>query len=241
MRYGIISDIHSNLEALEAAIGALSNEKIDTLFCVGDVVGYGANPIECIEKIKKLCSTIVCGNHDVACVEEEYVKRFNEVARAAAAWTRDILKEKEVSFLKELGVVFKNRDLTLVHGTLEEPEDFHYMFDGYEAEKTLNLMENRVCFVGHSHVPGIFLRKNHDLKYFYKEKTKFENGDKLIVNVGSVGQPRDGDPRLCYSVYDTQKRVIELKRVPYDIKKAQKKIFKAGLPSFLGYRLGEGV
>jgi len=241
MKYGIISDIHANLEALEVAIDALSGEKIEMLLCAGDIVGYGADPGLCIEKIKSLRSIIVCGNHDEACVDLTDIACFNDSAKKAILWTKEKLTEEDKNYLKNLGLVYKNRYLTLVHGTLYEPEMFHYMIDANAAYATFSLMQNRVCFVGHSHTPGIYLYKNDRMSYFYKEKIKIGKDEKIIVNVGSVGQPRDGDPRLCYSTYDTESGVIELKRLEYDVKLAQKKMRDAGLPYFLADRLATGV
>lgn len=241
MRYGIISDIHGNLEALETAIDALSHEKIDKYLCVGDIVGYAANPAECIEKTRALKPYVVCGNHDMASGGLMGTNSFNEAAKAAIIWTRNNLSRENIAFLKRLSFIAKNKHFILAHGTLEEPEAFHYMIDGYEAYRTFRLMDRQVCFVGHSHVPGIFSHKNNRLNYFYKEKVRLSKDEKLIVNVGSIGQPRDGDPRLCYSVYDTGRNLIELKRLTYDIKKTQKKILDAGLPPFLAHRLSEGV
>jgi predicted phosphodiesterase len=242
VRYGIISDIHGNLEAFEAALAALSREKIDQYLCVGDIVGYGANPVECIVKTRALTPFIVCGNHDIASSGLAGISAFNEAAKKAVVWTRNNLNRESVTFLKGLNFLYKNEHVILVHGTLEEPEAFHYMSDGYDADRTFRLMGNtRICFVGHSHVPGIFSRRAGKINYFCKEKTKLSKDEKLIVNVGSVGQPRDGDPRLSYAVYDTDRNLIELKRAAYDIKTAQEKIRKTGLPPFLADRLGEGV
>ena len=241
MRYGIISDIHGNLEALETVQKALSGEKVDKVLCVGDMVGYGADPAECIKQTKALSEVIVCGNHDAATAGVKSMAFFNEAARNAVIWTQKNLSDKDKDFLKSLDLVYKNEHLTLVHGTLQEPGEFHYMFDKGVADATFKLMETPVTFVGPSHVPGIFSKKKGSLNYFYKEKVKLSRGESLIINVGSVGQPRDGDPRLCYSVYDTSKNLIELKRLSYDIKKAQRKILDARIPTFLAYRLSEGV
>ena len=241
MKYGIISDIHANLEAFEVAIDALSHEKIDALLCAGDIVGYGADPHLCIEKTKALHRIVVCGNHDEACIDITDIEYFNNSAKKAILWTKENLNEEDKSFLKNLGLVYKNRDLTLVHGTLYEPEMFHYMIDANAAHATFSLMQNRVCFVGHSHTPGIYLYKNNRMSYFYKEKVKIAKDEKMIVNVGSIGQPRDGDPRLCYCIYDTEKGLIELKRLEYDVKSAQKKMLDAGLPHFLADRLAKGA
>ena len=161
MRYGIISDIHGNLEALETAIDALSREKIDTYLCVGDIVGYAANPAECIEETKALTPHIVCGNHDIASSGLMGTSSFNEAAREAVIWTRNNLSQENIAFLKRLNYIYKNEHFILVHGTLEEPEAFHYMSDGYEAHRTFRLMgDTRVSFVGHSHIPGIFSHRD---------------------------------------------------------------------------------
>ena len=162
MRYGIVSDIHGNLEALEAAIAALSREKIDQYLCVGDIVGYGANPVECIEKTRTLTPYIVCGNHDIASSGLIGTSSFNEAAKAAVTWTRNKLNQESIAFLKGLKFIYKREDFILVHGTLEEPEAFHYMSDGYNADRTFRLMDARVCFVGHSHVPGIFSERQKE-------------------------------------------------------------------------------
>jgi len=241
MRYGIISDIHGNLEALETAIEALSREGIDEYLCVGDIVGYGADPAACIEKTKALNPRIVCGNHDIASVNLRGIENFNEAAREAVMWTRRELKAKDAAFLKGLDLVYKNERLTLAHGTLHEPGKFHYMSDKDASRATFSLMDTPLCFVGHSHIPGFFSYKSGKLSAFYKDKVRLSEGEKLIVNTGSVGQPRDGDPRLCYSVYDADEASIELTRVPYDIAKAQKKIMDAGLAPFLARRLSKGL
>jgi predicted phosphodiesterase len=241
MRYAIISDIHGNLEALEAAIDALSREKIDKYLCVGDIVGYGADPRECIKKTRALGPITVCGNHDAACVGLLDAMRFTKAARSAILWTQKKLGREDIAFLKGLDLVFKNNHFILVHGTLPEPQEFRYMLDKDTAEETFDVMDMRICFVGHSHVPGIFSYKNKRVDYFYKEKARLSGEEKVIVNVGSVGQPRDGDPRLSYCVYDSDEDSLALRRVTYDIEKAQKKILKAGLPPLLAHRLKMGM
>ena len=241
MRYGIIADIHGNLEAFESALEALSREKVDKYLCLGDIVGYGADPRECIKITKALGALTVRGNHDAACSGLMDSGYFNDAARKAIIWTKQNLKKDDLDFLKSAGLTCMNGHLTLVHGTLQEPAEFHYMIDSVAAGGTLNLLKTDICFVGHTHVPGIFSMKKGKLRYFCKEKKKMSIGERLIVNAGSVGQPRDGDPRLCYCVYDADAGTVELKRLSYDVEKARKKILKAGLPSFLAYRLGVGV
>jgi putative phosphoesterase len=241
MRYGVISDIHGNLEAFETVMRALSREKVDAILCAGDVVGYGADPVACIEKVRSIDPIIVCGNHDAACANQTDIRYFNEAAREAVLWTQTRLGESDITFLKGLDLVYRDEHVTSAHGTLQEPPLFHYMFTAEEAYTTFEMMQTRVCFVGHSHVPGIFLYRKEKIDYFYEDRMRVSKNEKVIVNAGSIGQPRDGDPRLCYSVYDAAKGIVELKKLSYDIETAQKKIRDAGLPDFLADRLGRGV
>jgi len=241
MRYAVISDIHGNLEALEAVIEALSGEKIDRFISPGDIVGYGRDPVECIKKVRRLGCITVCGNHDAASSGVLGLSNFNAAAREAILWTKKELGHRDIEFLKELKLVYKNEDLTLVHGTLQEPGEFRYMLEGFDARGTFALMETPICFVGHSHIPGIFRRRGHQAEYVPETKLTLRKNEPVIVNAGSVGQPRDNDKRLAYAVYDTEKKSVELKRIAYDIELAQKKILEAGLPSFLAARLGRGV
>jgi len=238
MRYGIFADVHSNLEALERVLGAYKEESIDKYLCAGDVVGYAANPHECIEKIKTPVMVTVAGNHDWAMVDLFSVDYFNPVARQAILWTRDNLDEETRYFLGSLTLLYKNEDLTLVHGTLHQPGDFNYMADSYAARETFRLLETNVCFLGHSHIAGIFIKyKDGRIDYQADTPLNLEDGRKYIVNAGSVGQPRDGNPKAAYCIYDTGKKEIQIKRISYDIKAASRKIIDAGLPPFLGERL----
>jgi len=241
MRYGIFSDIHANLEALESVEEALSCDKIDLNLCTGDIIGYGADPEACIKKTRSITKLIIGGNHDAAVIGTTDTKFFNSAARRAVLWTRERLVPKDENFLKKMKLVYKNTDLEMVHGTLYEPELFHYMLDAQAAYTTFSLMKRNICFVGHTHSPGIFALKLGTVSYLTKGAYSFSRGEKLIVNTGSVGQPRDGDPRASYCIYDTEKRLVEIKRCPYDIAKAQKKIIEAGLPESLAKRLSEGA
>ena len=241
MRYGIFSDVHSNLEALEAVIAAYEQESIDLFLCVGDIVGYAANPMECIEKVNSLVRITVAGNHDWAAVDLFPVDYFNPSARQAIAWTRDVLTAQHKQYLESLKLTYTNEDLTLVHGTLYNPEEFNYMSDDYSVEESLGLLKTPVCFVGHSHVPGIFIADTEGELAFQHDACVLKAENKYIINVGSVGQPRDGDPRAAYCVFDTEKNEIHIKRVVYDMKRARQKILDAGLSESLGDRLLVGV
>lgn len=238
MRYGIFSDIHSNLEALDAVIEVYKKEEIDKYLCVGDVVGYATNPKECIEKVKGLAMVTVAGNHDWASVNLFSTDYFNPLAKEAILWTEHNLNEQDRRFLEGLALVYKNEDLSLVHGTLDEPGDFNYMADGYIASRTFALLETNVCFVGHTHVPGTFTKSEDGrIQYQTESNIDIQERNKYIINVGSVGQPRDGDSHAAYCIYDVTKKNVQIKRISYDIQAARGKIINAGLPGFLGERL----
>ncbi len=238
MRYGIFSDVHSNLEALEAVIEAYKKENIDRYLCIGDVVGYAANPLECAEKVKALAMITVAGNHDWAAVNLFSADYFNPLAKEAISWTQRKLDEESRYFLERLTLIYENEELTLAHGTLDEPGNFNYMTDGYIANATFALLKNNACFVGHTHVPATFI-KSQDGRIQYQAENSFDlkKENKYIINAGSVGQPRDGNPKAAYCIYDTEKKNVEIKRTSYDIQAARRKIIDEGLPRFLGERL----
>lgn len=241
MRYGIFSDIHSNLEALNAAVDAYKKEKIDKYLCIGDVVGYASNPKECIEIINTLAMITIAGNHDWASVNLFSVDYFNPNAQDAIFWTRRNLDDSSRNFLESLKLVYKNEYLTLVHGTLDNPGDFNYMTDGYIAQESFRLLETNICFVGHTHVVGTFIKDKFGRIHYRQDDSVDINPDnKYIINVGSVGQPRDSNPKASYCIYDTDKKEVLIKRIDYDIETARKKIIDAGLPKFLGDRLLSG-
>lgn len=238
MRYGIFADVHSNLEALEAVIHAYKKEAIDKYLCAGDVVGYGANPKECIEQVKMFTMVTVAGNHDWASVDLFSTDYFNPVAKEAVYWTAHNIDEQSRYFLEHLGLIYKNEDLTMVHGTLDDPQDFNYMTDDYIAAKTFALLETNTCFVGHTHVAEIFIQdKDNRIYYQGGNNIDIKEENKYIINVGSVGQPRDGNSQAAYCIYDTDTKIVQIKRINYDIQTAREKIIARGLPIFLGERL----
>jgi len=240
MKYAVFSDIHSNLEAFNAALEAMRGERPDRYLCVGDIVGYGADPAECIRKVKELKPVIVTGNHDWASVGLASIEYFNPFAKSAVLWTKENLNRADRGYLKSLTLAYEDDKITLVHGTLDYPEAFSYMFDGYNAARTMALMKTQLCFVGHSHVAGTFYEKEGVAHYSSEQRIEIKPGNKYIVNTGSVGQPRDGDPRGSYCVYDDEKNIVEIKRFAYDIATARRKIADAGLPRALAERLVVG-
>lgn len=239
MKYGIISDIHGNLEALNAVLDDAADKGVEKYLCLGDIVGYGANPKECIKKIISINAECVVGNHDHAVVGLTDTVYFNTNAKMAVTWTEQILSEKEKKFLADLPFVRKVDDITLVHSSLESPEMWRYVLNDVDAEKNLKRLENRICFIGHSHMPCIF-QEQYNSRALFDFLNRITIKEKSIVNVGSVGQPRDGDPRASYVIYDSETMIVSFERVPYNIKAAQKKIIKAGLPKILAARLDMG-
>lgn len=241
MRYGIISDIHGNLEALSAVLEAMASERIDAYLCIGDIVGYGANPKECIKAVESLRpELLIAGNHEWGVVDFLDIDYFAENAAKAINWTKDILSDDEKEYLRSFKLLGNIGHIVLVHGSLDAPEDFNYIVNSVDVDKTLKLLKQGICFVGHSHYPGIFCLKGGSAVAVEGFKAGIEDGRKYVVNAGSVGQPRDKDPRASFVVYDEDTAFVEIKRVDYNIKEAQRKIIAAGLPDELALRLAEG-
>ncbi len=240
MRYAVLSDVHSNLEAFEAVLESLGQSNIDTYLFIGDIVGYGANPKECIAALRRLDPVSVAGNHDWAPVGLMDTDYFNEAAMSAVFWTKDNISESDGLFLSGLELIKEVENYCLVHGTLDHPQEFDYMTDGYRAMKTFSLLRQNICFVGHSHRPGVFVEDEEKIYYQEPRVLRLKEGKRYIVNDGSVGQPRDGDPRACFCIYDENSSTIEFRRVPYNVSLAQKKIIQAGLPRVLAERLAVG-
>ncbi len=240
MRYGIFSDVHGNLQALEFVLFALKQERAESHLCVGDVVGYGANPHECIDLLKNLPSVCVAGNHDWAVVDKINIDYFNPLAKAAILWTKENASREDMAFLGCLNLIYKTTEFVLVHGTLEEPAYFHYLLDVRQAAGMFKLMDVPLCFVGHSHIPDIFINRGGRVERSPSLEISLEENCQYIVNVGSVGQPRDGNPQASFCVYDSTEKTISIKRVDYDIEEAQRRIVAAGLSVFLASRLAVG-
>ncbi|MFN0057539.1 MAG: metallophosphoesterase family protein [Planctomycetota bacterium] len=236
MRYAIISDIHGNREALDAVLDHISKLSCDQVFCLGDIVGYGAEPGYCVDKVRETCEAVVAGNHDYAVLGRINIEYFNPHARHATLWTRAKLSDDQTKFLEALPLKVVRDSCTLVHGSLDSPELFDYIQTSYDAFLTMEHLTNRVCFIGHSHVP-IFFLLNEVITYSLEPNVNLTNFRKAIVNVGSVGQPRDNNPMACFAVYDDSAVTVTLHRTAYDIERSAAKILEAGLPDFLAERL----
>jgi len=240
MRYGIFSDIHANLEALQAVLLAMKNEHIDQYVCLGDIVGYGANPLECVYLIKNLSAICVAGNHDWAVAGIINTNCFNYCAACAVVWTQNEMPDKEKNFLKNLSLVYANSDFSCTHSSLFEAKAFPYMYDLKTSLKTFSKMHNSICFIGHTHIPQIFCLEEGEVWIKSDLNIKLSKNVKYICNIGSVGQPRDGNPQSAYCIYDTKKKLVEIKRISYNIPQAEYKIRKAELPVFFAKRLVQG-
>ncbi len=241
MKYAIISDIHGNLEALQSVLADIERREIESIICLGDVVGYGPNPNECVELIREKAEFILAGNHDHAPIGKLDVAYFNPWARTAIEWTRQQLDESSVEFLLSLPLKLEIDGFTVVHSTPHDPEEWNYIITIGDAVKNFPEFKSQVCFIGHSHVPMTISLDELDICRVVRENPlHIEKQLRYIINVGSVGQPRDLNPRSSFGIYDTTEKVFELCRVDYDIAKTQNKIRESNLPDFLAERLEVG-
>jgi predicted phosphodiesterase len=239
MKYAIIADIHANLEAFQVVLQDIEKQKCTHIACLGDVVGYNANPKECLDTVRALNMPCVKGNHDEFCSSDAPMEGFSPNAAEAGNWTRGKLTEEDRQWLRELKFLRLVSNFTIVHATLDGPQRWGYVFDKLAAAASFTYQNTPVCFFGHTHVPVAFIRDSVVRGGTYS-KFRVEPGRKYFVNVGAVGQPRDGNPKAAYVVYDMDEGSIELRRLEYDIASAQKKIREAGLPERLADRLAMG-
>lgn len=239
MRYAIIADIHANLEAFQAVLNDTKKERCTHYTCLGDVVGYNANPKECLDIVKAMGMPCVKGNHDEYCSIESNLEGFNPHAAEAVNWTRQQLTDEDRQWLRDLKYLRLVANFSIVHATLDGPQRWGYVFDRLAAAASFTYQNTGVCFFGHTHVPVAFIRDTV-VKGGTYSKFKVEAGRKYFVNVGSVGQPRDGVSKASYAIYDLDDGTIELRRIEYDIPTTQAKIRAAGLPERLAERLAYG-
>jgi predicted phosphodiesterase len=239
MKYAIIADIHANLEALQVVLADIEEQKCTHIVCLGDVVGYNANPKECLDIVRQRNIPCIKGNHDEYCSSDEGIEGFNPHAAEAIDWTRKQLTEDDRKWLRELKYIRLIHNFTIVHATLDVPKRWGYVFDRLAAAASFTYQNTPVCFFGHTHVPVAFVRDTMVRGGTYS-KFKIEPGKKYFINVGSVGQPRDNIPKAAYVIYEVEEGTIELRRLDYDIATAQKKILAAGLPQRLADRLALG-
>jgi diadenosine tetraphosphatase ApaH/serine/threonine PP2A family protein phosphatase len=244
MRCAIVADIHANLAAFMAVLVDIKQQgKVEEIWCLGDIVGYGPEPHQCIELLRQTNHICVAGNHDLAAIGEIGTHDFNPDAAAACQWTAKQLTPHDVVYIKSLPLVIEKDDFTLVHGSPREPI-WEYILSLSAAKENFAYFKSKYCLVCHSHVPAVFkLGKGGSCSFsqFSPDSALGLGEERLIINPGAVGQPRDGDPRASYAIYDSESSQIELHRVPYDIATTQAKMVEHRLPMRLVARLSHGV
>lgn len=239
MKFAIFGDIHANLEALNAVLKDAAEHDCTHYVCIGDIVGYNANPHECLQIVRELDCPVVKGNHDEEASLDTDLVGLNPLAEQSMRWTRDHLDDDDKAYLRDLKMVRQVRDFTVVHATLDTPSGWGYVTNKFDAMASFSYQYTPVCFFGHTHTPVAYV-KSSTVSVERAAVLEVELGKKYFVNVGSVGQPRDGDPRPSYCIFDHGAGRIVNRRIEYDRETAQKKIRDAGLPEMLADRLDVG-
>jgi predicted phosphodiesterase len=242
MRYAILSDIHGNLEALKAVFDDIWSRSIDTIICAGDIVGYYADPEECVKLVRERVMHAVVGNHDYAAIDKIDTRNFTFYAYAAMEWTKTHLSSNAKQYLESLPMMLEVDGLFVTHSSPSNPQDFMYVFpDSEEAVfEAFNSLVHRINFIGHTHWPSIMIQDNDRITLYTEDSIKIKSDLYYLINVGSVGQPRNFDPRSCYAIYDSSTAIIQLVRVPYDHTATRQKVLDNDLPAFLAERLTKG-
>lgn len=233
MRIAVISDIHSNLPALQRTFEVIDQLSVDRIYCLGDIVGYGPAPNECVTLVRERCSAVVKGNHDCGAIGEVPIDHFNTHGQSAIRWTRKHLTRKNAEYLASLPLLHIDGECTLAHSSPLNPEDWRYIFSWPDAERSFSAFSTRVCFIGHTHIP-VVVGEDGSVNMFRK-------GQRFLINVGSIGQARDGNPGATFGLLDTDKGSYEALRLTYDIEATASAILEARLPDYLAHRLFLGV
>lgn len=239
MRIALFGDIHANLEALETVLEDARDQGVTDFVCLGDVVGYNADPGACLDIVRALGCPVVKGNHDEDAAGDHPLETMNPVAAAALYWTREQLDEEQRLWLRRLRMVRQISDFTVVHSTLDQPANWNYVTSRFDAISNFSYQFTQVCFHGHTHVPRVYV-KTEKVQEVPAESIAIEPGAKYFINIGSVGQPRDGDWRSCYAIYDLERQMVVFRRLEYELSVTQEKILAAGLPEMLADRLVDG-
>ncbi len=236
----ILADIHGNLAAFEAVLDDI--ERVggcDELWCLGDIVGYGPEPSDCIALLRRHSHLCVAGNHDWGAIGRIDISDFNPHAAAACRWTGEQLSDGDIAYLDNLPLTLVRGDFTIVHASPRDPI-WEYVLSAHTAGENFAHFDTGYCLIGHSHAPAVFHLCEGNCRQLELHPTLELGGERLLINPGSVGQPRDGDPRAAYAVYDTNESRISHYRVTYDVERTQRRMMEAGLPQFLIQRLSDG-
>lgn len=239
MKLAVISDVHANLEALEACLKKIEELKTDRIICLGDLVDYCAQPNECVELVKKYSDIVVMGNHDEAQFHYDLVSGFGENAMISSVHTRSVIRHEYVGYFRTLPFTHTEDNMFFVHGSPYEPQSYHYVLTEGRARMNFSFFEGKVCFIGHSHIPVVFREKDGDVEIV--EPGNVKDDGRYIINVGSIGQPRDGDPRTGFGLFDTESFKYQNVRVGYPAGTTSKKILEEGLPEYLAERILKGI
>lgn len=239
----VFSDIHANLEALECVLKDIEKVGAPESVCLGDVVGYAANPAQCLERVRELGCPVVKGNHDAAVGSDETLEDMNEVAQSGVKYSRRTLTPDQRQYLDRLPFSVSNRWCEFVHASLAAPENWHYILGEADAREHFRAQARPICFCGHTHVPMVWHMSSDGAFSAWRGagRIPLPTGGKTLINVGSVGQPRDRHPEACYAVFDPAEHCVEFRRVNYDIAAAREKIMRAKLPWHIAQRLSVGL
>lgn len=242
MRYGIFSDIHSNIEAMTVVAQAMKSEGAEEYLCLGDLVGYYSNPNEVIELIDSLkCWKTVMGNHDSALLGRTSLSKFNQPAADAINWTKTRIKPQNQRLLENLRLREEIGEIQLVHSSPFQSEEWHYLTSQEDMERNFRYFQGFICFFGHVHKPFIAEQKiDGSVRILEETEHNLQKDCRYLVNVGSVGQPRDGNPKTCYVMYDSTAKKLSIRRLDYDFETTAKKTLEAGLSDYLAQRLKTG-
>jgi diadenosine tetraphosphatase ApaH/serine/threonine PP2A family protein phosphatase len=238
----VFSDVHSNLEAMDAVIADIASMGVERMICLGDIVGYAANPAQCVELVRSLGCPVTKGNHDDAASTDSPLAELRDVARAGIEFSRLKLSMAKRKYLAELPLVLRMWDCEFVHASLEDPPKWNYVLGENDAASHFQNQTEPLCFCGHTHSPMVW-QQGEDLgidRSCGPGRIKLPETGKVLINVGAVGQPRDLNPAACFALYLPKEHAVEFRRVPYDIAKAKRKIMRAKLPRFSAQRLGMG-
>lgn len=236
-RIAVLSDVHDNLEAFQKALKLLDKKNVDKVMMLGDVLGYGASPNECLALADKYADRIVLGNHEYALISPDYERWFSPNAFDAIEWTRKRLSHEETSIIRGWSLTCSDESCLYTHASPREPAEFDYISDPLSADRAFRFLDEDICFYGHTHVPALYQEGLSSGKYLSEGVHQLEKGEKYLINPGSVGQPREQDKRLSFLVFDKDNYTVEIIRSDYDSRKAAEKIIQAGLPQSLANRL----
>ncbi len=241
MIYLIISDVHCNWESLQRFIQLSESIEHDKKVCLGDIVGYNADPNPCVEWIRDHVDIVLAGNHDYGVLNKTDISYFNSYARTACLWSREALTEENIEYLNSLSNAREQDGGTWVHSSPFEPDEWHYVNNQYDGEENFPHFTTQCCFLGHSHKPVILERRPEgEVEAIYDSKYTLKPECRYIINVGSLGQPRDGNPDPAFAIFDSAVQTVEIRRFSYNIALTQEKIKSQGLPSILAERLEVG-